>query len=85
MTAWRSIDSAPRDGTPILAYGRYGWSGYTKDKIGQAVVVWSDIPTGPPQGPGWKLVNANPYDDVMDATHWKPLDPSPPSEAEGGS
>ena len=65
---WRTIESAPKDGTEILGY----------DPIADAIVpiVWDDELIGDYKLPGawvdtW-LRNRNP-----DCTYWQPLPPSP--------
>lgn len=74
------IETAPRDGTAILAYGSYGWESLEQHSdTGWLVVrwepqlMWDD--NGNPVG-GWKSITSNPYKDYMIATQWVPL-PSP--------
>jgi|DEB0MinimDraft_4_1074332.scaffolds.fasta_scaffold275690_1 hypothetical protein len=66
MTEWKTIDSAPKDGTAILAWGA---------QHGERVVVEIDM-DGPREDPVkwvevWGLVP------VSGLTHWMPL-PDPP-------
>ena len=71
MSTWQPIETAPKDGRPILAYGHIALSNHA---IG--VVVWSetyglwDAENDPDQGP-W---DSKP-------THWMPL-PEPPTASE---
>ena len=67
---WRAMDSAPRDGTWVLAIQGCDNTKY----VGHGVVQWrSGGRNG--RGPGW-------YDDRIfpmdDASHWQPL-PAPPT------
>lgn len=75
---WMPIETAPKDGTHILAHGTYQWEDYaTHQKSGIVVVAWYDA-----DGWGdscWVLVNANPYRDKCQPTHWMPLPPPPES------
>lgn len=76
MSEWQPIETAPKDGTQILAYGRYGWGGYAKRKIGWAVISWAEEFGGDESR--WVLVHDNPYVDVMFPTYWMPLPKAPP-------
>jgi hypothetical protein len=78
--AWRSIDSAPRDGSPLLA------ASINHDAC--EVVCWQDgVESGSMSGEpeeGW--VNAGPIKDRFYAnprwfTHWVPLPPLPRTDA----
>lgn len=76
MTDWLPIESAPRDGTPILATnGNYLYA------LQRCVVVfWDDDED---EKEGWHTpfdaVGAEPF---LFLTHWQPL-PKPPSEQKG--
>jgi hypothetical protein len=74
------IETAPRDGTPILAYGSYGWESLERHATtGWLVVQWEpELTYGDDCNPigGWKSITANPYKDYMHATLWVPL-PAP--------
>ncbi len=73
---WQPIETAPKDGTHILAHGTYQWEDYVHNqKSGSVVVAWYDA-----EGWGvscWVLVNSNPYQDRCQPTHWMPLPPPP--------
>jgi hypothetical protein len=69
MTSWQLIESAPKDGTPIL-----GWDG-----VDMATVKWhkwSDRAVG-----GWDLIVCGAYAEYSDyyPTHWVPI-PEPPHD-----
>lgn len=66
--AWQPIDSAPKDGTPVIGF----MPTYYQGKGGQAVIVWMNYT----DRPGW-------YSDVSsihEPSHWMPLPPPPGSE-----
>ena len=63
MTEWQPIETAPKDGTRVLAW-EYPY--YT-------VVFWDDDEEEP-YTPCWKISYGG---DIMDPTHWMPL-PEPP-------
>jgi hypothetical protein len=65
-TAWRDIESAPKDGTQILGYGR--WSHLDPDKYlpCEAIIYWSDL------AQIWASTATG-----FRPTHWQPL-PAPP-------
>lgn len=67
---WRPMALAPLDGTEVLLYGPYQWENYTDNqKFGIVVgMYWEG---------NWVLVNANPYVDFIEPTHWKPLPKKP--------
>jgi hypothetical protein len=73
MNDWRTIDSAPKDGTRILLFD----NGYI------AIGRWSDDARfgNEKYGPGWQIFECEMdewYAIATDtATHWMPL-PSPP-------
>lgn len=67
---WRTMESAPKDGTPLLIAGR-GWvaEGYYESDGDR----------------GWYSANTDwtdAYDGSLYPTHWQPL-PSPPGENDG--
>jgi hypothetical protein len=81
MSEWKTIESAPRDGTRILAMGVYSVSGNVAYE--PATVSWCD-------GSGWAFdygdglvvdsVSREYCSDIVSmevATHWQPL-PTPP-------
>lgn len=73
MLEWQPIETAPRDGTAILATN----ANYEYDLQRCVVVFWDDDELT--EQPGWSL----PYETPDDApftwlTHWMPL-PEPPN------
>ena len=76
MSKWRPIETAPRDGTEILAYANYGPGdqvfGVTLARFNPAVAggAWTFR-----KSDSWGTIWAGLDDGV---THWMPL-PSPPS------
>ena len=68
---WQTIDSAPKDGTHILAYGK-GYGQYTH-------VTWwvPHIAAKCGERYGWHY----PQNGWMEPTHWMPL-PAPPPTGE---
>ena len=63
MSEWLQIDSAPKDGTPIIGYQRHdnkAWS--------VAVIEWDEC---------WTVCAVSYYDVDWTPTHWMPL-PTPP-------
>jgi len=65
-TGWQPISTAPKDGTPILAYQ----PSTVPDEIWIGVAAWDTD-----HGEGWKIDR---YDILeMRPTHWMPL-PGPP-------
>ena len=84
MTDWQPIETAPRDGTPILVWARWDWAamGDPSDEPAWRVAVWG--------GASWHECEAfcsvtdNPYWDLaVEPTHWAPL-PAVPTEPKGG-
>lgn len=67
---WRDIDTAPKDGTEILLYGRCHPRGSTSRYACDANVGWRS------EG-AWRTRVGG---EVCDATHWMPL-PAPPKGA----
>lgn len=75
------IETAPRDGRPILAFGLYGNENLTaRDTRGWLVVTWVEHEEyhrlkGDPGG--WYSETATHDCDRMIATHWVPLPADP--------
>lgn len=69
MDDWRTIDSAPKDGTPLLLYVRWGGKRYrTVGRWNSHQRAWlSEI-----------------FDTPIRPTHWMPL-PAPPGSDHDGS
>ena len=82
MTEWRLIETAPTDGTHILAYGKVFNAPDDDDEIITTVYcdgrVYYD---GIGEGPRWALVAIVVWAEGDDfyPTHWMPL-PNPPKE-----
>jgi hypothetical protein len=79
MAEWQKIETAPKDGTPILLWWRY---------CGDVPTVgrWfcdNDITEGLSEGWAGEDDSCIPINQ-HDCTHWQPL-PPPPSEQEIGS
>ncbi len=70
MPGWQPISTAPKDGTPILAF----MPAYYQGKGGQHVVIWMDYS----DRPGWYSHIVG----VHEPTHWMPL-PMPPIPDQG--
>lgn len=66
---WRPIETAPKDGTPILLWNPTWY----QDKGGMCVGLWSTVSPA-----GWYAVEHAMH---IDPTHWRPL-PPPPKEAD---
>ena len=78
---WRPIESAPKDGTHLLLYGRIEWEDYGDEGDPPEIVVgYYDVDEWDFKE-GWVLVNANPYTDFCHPTHWMPR-PAPPEQNE---
>jgi hypothetical protein len=80
---WQPIETAPKDGTKIIGYGRTEWLGSWQDSPRQtapkttAIIRWKE-PSFDDGSPGkWLTKSCNPYKDEMVPTHWMPL-PEPP-------
>jgi len=65
LGGWRPISTAPRDGTDILATGRF---------ISHAVISWRHEEYGRPAH--WEFAHVN-DERVPNPSHWMPL-PTPP-------
>lgn len=71
MSEWQPIETAPKDGTRILAYGKHG---FDVDERKWATVIWQEYSKGFVCDPN----EATEYDpEVSIITHWMPL-PEPP-------
>lgn len=69
MSEWQKIETAPRDGTPILAYLAF------EDEPVFDIIKWDGKPKYP-----WRYVNNNAFHALVSEdipTHWQPL-PAPP-------
>jgi len=69
---WRTIDSAPKDGTPILAWTVHANAKYSKDPVGEgwacvSLIRWIDF-----NGGGWTWNGL-----AGEHTHWRPLPAAP--------
>ena len=73
---WQPIETAPRDGSEIIAFGiRGGDYGYTSDEKAWTGVSWSNSLKL------WIETKAAPrYSNGFKPTHWIPL-PLPPKDA----
>lgn len=95
---WRPIETAPKDGTPILAYGPLpGWNSRDHGWHGVRETRWDCYPQGSPgydkwtrgEGPlgiGWEWYEpVHNWQHHWQPTHWLPLPapPAPTQDAEG--
>lgn len=64
---WRTMESAPRDGTPVLVFVPAWYRG----QGGQAVACWMDFS----DRPGWYFGSAS----ACEPSAWQPLPPAPPA------
>lgn len=72
---WRTMDSAPKDGTWILvAYDCRAYGNRTGHAVSAYTVRWVDDE----DGPGWFYLTES-WHIVKGVTHWMPL-PAPPQE-----
>lgn len=73
MSRWRKIETAPRDGTPILIWDpTKSDRGRPYDDSRYAIGYWrTDQPDG------WKWMWGNRNSSEVSPTHWQPL-PNPP-------
>ena len=73
VEGWQPIETAPKDGTPILSHKAGVWAM-------PMIVCWLD---GPGIGePAWRQYDAEPSIVRRHPTHWMPL-PTPPRETGG--
>lgn len=77
MSDWRPIETAPKDGTPVLGYcqPRYVESGKPMSFSYQAIIWWRGERYGDSQWK-WRLHHS---DSAVEPTHWQPL-PAPPED-----
>jgi hypothetical protein len=74
---WRPIETAPRDGTPILATTMQDEvAGWEKSWFWPVTVCWASYHPNAKGKEGWRtsLICGNKMDGV---THWMPLPPPP--------
>lgn len=76
MSEWQTIDSAPKDATPVLLYVPTRW--HKRAYAIQSTGFWC--------AGSWLLPNADEAVQRVTPTHWKPLDTAPqaPTEPAGG-
>ncbi len=72
LTEWRPIETAPRDGTPMLLFLA---TPSRQDVAGGS--LWLSVVIGDLQGPENHVIS--PFGDHVGITHWMPL-PAPPEE-----
>ena len=74
---WQPIETAPKDGSPFLAFGSYVYEGDTAPTIYMGVAEYSDEPNWP-----WR--DAEGLHRETFYSHWMPLPAAPsPSQGEG--
>ena len=67
---WKSIETAPKDGTRVLAYGKLGF----ESDLGIGTVEWDAT---------WEVWECSPNEateympEKCELTHWMPLPPAP--------
>jgi hypothetical protein len=80
MMEWQPIESAPKDGTKILAYGGTQDSAENDDgeAVDYAVIFWAGF-TACPYQTGWRFCNYDSgyYGEWCNPTHWMPLPEKP--------
>jgi len=80
--AWQPIETAPKDGTKIILFGRCEWNDYgnPSDEPEIAIGYWgAEYVFGTAKEDyEWLTTSSNPYVDKCHATHWMPL-PTPPT------
>jgi hypothetical protein len=72
-TTWRLIDTAPRDGTPIIAWDIDPTTNPTGDWV---VVRWRPAATSRDPGGGAWMIAHDLY--TYAPSHWMPVPPQPP-------
>jgi hypothetical protein len=78
MTGWQTIESAPKDGTLVLGYGKIaGEISRVCDGTDFALIQWGG--KGDYPGFEWDVRPTDAYAVWMKPTHWRPL-PRPPSQ-----
>ena len=70
---WRLIETAPKDGTRIVAIGKTK-NGHSH--LRATITRWHEMAEAPVYGVGWEYA-APGYCDLFEPTHWMPL-PAPP-------
>lgn len=78
MSEWQPIETAPKDGTPILTFGI--WAGEIAgrdDRPGIYVAAWRYGGRSDYDGFHWSCEATDAYAAWVKATHWMPL-PEPP-------
>ena len=82
---WRGIETAPKDGTPVLLYYPEGeWNDYQGRHLPVMAVMRWDVEFGLRAGPGADYCWFGYYDGTTPGdkpTHWMPL-PAPPKKPE---
>ena len=89
MTDWQDIETAPRDGTEILAFGGYQYEGMGKPTVyGPWTVAWN----GKKWRSSWDDCEVIEYmgdfgtdykEPGIEPTHWMPLPPLPSALRKG--
>lgn len=77
MSEWRTIDSAPKDGTEILGYGLWAGEINGTDTIPTRCTIQWDGGTTDYEGFHWSVTGTDAYAAWMCPTHWMPLPPPP--------
>lgn len=83
MSEWRTIDSAPKDGTAVLFFGR--WKGFDIVPGGEphiGIYSWSTFMS---DGTGHQWIGeglSTMSNTNVEYTHWMPLPPPPSPETE---
>ena len=75
---WQPIETAPKDGSKILLYGRCGGLDdyHDYDPTVELGKFWDGSIEGFEDGL-WAPISSCPHDLVIDATHWMPLPKAP--------
>jgi len=70
---WQPIETAPKDGTEVLLFGRADWLGNGSDEDAPQIIigVFDDYLEE------WSSKTNNPYSDDIYPTHWMPLPSAP--------
>jgi hypothetical protein len=78
MSEWRTIDSAPKDGTEVLGWIVYdGRLAYSPDPFQRASIMYWDAGCF---NPGWEREPGWHKEWIGEPTHWQPLPPPPEQE-----
>lgn len=72
---WRTIDSAPVDGTHVLGYGLWAGeiNGIDAEPTMAVIYKWSD--NSDYEGFIWSVHGTDAYAAWMKPTHWQPIEP----------